>query len=140
MANRDDHIYVAGIVDGEGCIGMDKHRNWSTFTPYVMVGNTDPTLIEWLLDTFGGTCYVIQQRKNWKPSFRWELTGYAFIPFLQTIRPYLKLKGRQADLILAFWNIHEKWDVISGRKAPQGYVKEAIAVKEALTILNKKGN
>ena len=140
MATRDDLIYTAGIIDGEGSIGMDKHRHWSTFTPRVSVGNTDPTLIDWLLDTFGGKVEIAQQNKRWKISFRWELNGYASVPFIKEIRPYLKLKGRQADLILAFWNIHEKWDVISGRKAPQGYVKEAIAVKEALTILNKRGN
>ena len=140
MATRDDLIYTAGIVDGEGCIGMDKHRNWSTFTPYVSVGNTDPTLIDWLLETFGGTVQIFQQNKRWKIAFRWELTGYASIPFIKAVRPYLKLKGKQADLILAFWNIHEKWDVKSGRKSPQGYAKEATVIKEALAILNKKGN
>ena len=110
MATRDDLIYVAGIIDGEGCIGMDKHRHWSTFTPRVSVGNTDPTLIDWLLNTFDGKVEIAQQNKRWKISFRWELNGYASIPFIKEIRPYLKLKGRQVDLILAFWNMgcHER--------------------------------
>ncbi len=140
MATRDDLIYTAGIVDGEGCIGMDKHRNWSTFTPYVMIGNTDPTLIDWLVDTFGGKVQIVQQNKRWKIAYRWELTGFASLPFVRAIRPYLKLKARQADLILAFYNIHAKWGVKSGAKAPRGYAKEATVIKEALTILNKRGN
>lgn len=74
MASRDDIIYMAAIVDGEGCIGLDVSHQWNTFTPYIMVGNTDPILPDWLTTTFGGRVDVSQQNPRWKPNYKWRLT------------------------------------------------------------------
>lgn len=95
------HAYVAGLIDGEGCVHLDTPRG--TYRARVSVGMTEPAreLLEDLRTDWGGTIY--QQRPatdRWAAAYTWHVTGQRAVAVLITIRPHLRLKGGQADLVL----------------------------------------
>ena len=91
--------YVAGIVDGEGCIMI--HSNCVR----VSVKNTNEWLVRFLKMNFGG-CLVYQKHSggnlNSKPIWAWQMDAKKACEFLQLILPYLQLKRPQAELALSF--------------------------------------
>ena len=104
---RTDLAYVAGIVDGEGCIDI-HHRTrpghkYTEFTLRVAVTSTDLWLLQMLKMGFGG---AIQERKRYslhrKPCWNWVITRKQAGEFLELILPYLHLKKPQAELGIKF--------------------------------------
>lgn len=100
--------YLAGIIDGEGCINMATARRNSGKTDTfarVAVEMTDPQVIEWLANLFGG--YVIRARDRGvgrKPTYRWQLTKSAdILSFCRMIEPHLKVKGPQARKVIELY-------------------------------------
>ena len=90
--------YVAGIVDGEGCISVAKRGPY--ITPTVQVANTDIGLLEIFYNQFGGNIDRNREsRPNRKPCHCWRLAGRAAKTFVQQIRPWLLIKGPQANII-----------------------------------------
>jgi hypothetical protein len=99
--------YAAGIVDGEGCVAIDRYSNKDLpsycYRLKVRVGNTSIDLIEWLKNTFGGNVKTIKPRsKNNKRAWEWYLAGEPAAKFIKLVRPYLLIKKQQADLAIAF--------------------------------------
>lgn len=95
-----ERAYVAGLIDGEGCIGIVKDRK-GYFYPRVDVGMAEPgrPLLNALHAHFGGS--MSQNRPDtakWSASFRWSLQGKTASDFCRCIAPLLKLKGAQARL------------------------------------------
>ncbi len=95
MPTNEDIIYLAGIIDGEGCIRCNNSSR-------LHVTNTSKILIDWLYETFGG--YVWSENKSYipnaKPRFIWEVSANKLIPILRQVAPYLKIKKEQAYLVL----------------------------------------
>jgi hypothetical protein len=98
--------YIAGIVDGEGTIIISKTTKKRygliapTYVAWLRVGNTNERLIRFLDGTFKGS--VITRRlpnPRHKRCYVWQLTGVRARDVLRLIRPYLVLKGQQADLV-----------------------------------------
>ncbi len=102
--------YIAGIVDGEGCIGiyhrLDTKGNRS-YQLCVQVGNTDKALIEWLHKSFGAYMYEhkhysCEKIKRKLPSFVWTIVGNQALSFLEIVHPYLRIKKEQAEIAIGF--------------------------------------
>lgn len=94
---KTDLAYAAGIIDGEGCINIDKdHRGH--YRLHVIVCTTDEWLVIWLKLGFGGCAWAVRKRRQW----RWEICYRKGAAFLQLILPYLQLKGAQAELAIRF--------------------------------------
>lgn len=135
--------YAAGLIDGEGCVHLDVPRR-TTYRARVSVGMSQPALglLTDLQDEWGGTLY--QQRKateRWAAAWTWHLTGEPAVRLLVSVRPWLRLKGRQADLALEVESIRSAL-----AKRPNGqclWTPEARAQCEALKqemhALNAKG-
>jgi hypothetical protein len=102
--------YAAGIIDGEGCIGIfvnarqHAHRN-PLYYASVEVGNTDFGLVTWLKETFGGSVRAIRSTRspNNKPAWVWRLHCRKAAIFLSQIAPFLLVKREQAALIFEFY-------------------------------------
>lgn len=101
--------YIAGIIDGEGYLGIQKQtgKKYSDGIKYeacIKVGMTDQKLITWLQISFGGNIHHrIGTGKN-KDSFTWTLRGNRKIkPFLDKVYPYLRIKREQADVIRRYF-------------------------------------
>lgn len=104
-----EKAYIAGIVDGEGCISITRRKikskrsnNWFYQTQVIVV-NTDKRLIDFLVSLYGG--FVTSPRREkagHKPIYRWVITGNDMRQLLEDTLDYLILKREQARLALSF--------------------------------------
>ena len=129
--------YIAGFVDGEGCIQFSRCRK--RVFPRVLVVNTDREVLEALQDQFGGRITPLWGRKeNWKPCWQWQITWSRAVRFLVGITPWLRLKLPQAQTVFA-WNAIK---IGPGRKRAAEIAEhdEAVALLvQRMTWLNTRG-
>ena len=107
--------YIAGIIDGEGCItarndpGIRDGRKW---WGYVAITNTDPRMLLWIQQRVGGV--INDQRndrtiaKNGKPHKRCYTLRFPMRQaerLLLVIGPLLVVKRDQAELFCAFLSL-----------------------------------
>lgn len=96
----EDLAYLAGIIDGEGTIGIYYHKGRNSYRVKIYVVNTYKPLIDWLGSVFGGFVYKRNHTK-WKTRYEWHL-GENAMELLKSLIPYLKIKKDQAILALGF--------------------------------------
>lgn len=97
--------YMAGLIDGEGCIDMQvgynkkvKHHYCRPRLRMTLTGQLGKEVIENCVLNFGGY-YEFRDRgnDNWLPAHTWALTGSVPLrSFLQNINNHLVLKKEQA--------------------------------------------
>lgn len=122
--------YVAGLLDGEGCLDFGEHYQRSTLKrgerknctvrlmPRVRVTLTEPgfEVIECLVNNFGG--YVEdrpgQPDKGWTASKTWALHGRKIRGLLQNVANHLIIKRSQAQFLI--WYI----DHLLGKRLSDG--------------------
>lgn len=101
--------YMAGILDGEGCLTIGDHsgnrKNGDKhFQVIIAVSSTDKVLVDWLYDTFGG--YRGEYSRNQTPKsslrkvYRWQCSGDRLLHICQITLPYLVIKKRQAEILI----------------------------------------
>lgn len=101
-----DLAYTAGIMDGEGSIGIARHKSKSCKRGYtlelcVQVTSSDEWLCTWLKFAFGSSLsHSVNNAGN--PMWHWILGARKASDFLKLILPYLKLKRPQAELAILF--------------------------------------
>jgi hypothetical protein len=104
--------YVAGLVDGEGCISK-VHNSWR-----VQIYNTNPKIVEFVKINFGGSsCQRIRSDQNpkYKPEHTWYASSAIDVEkFLTQIVPYLVIKQAKAQQA-----------IIDSKKA-QGFFEEEV--------------
>ena len=103
--------YLAGIVEGEGTIGIekgkiDKYRKNHKYILRLQVVNTDKRLLNWLKENYGGTVDIKSEAKeNWRRVYQWRLGSKRAYTLLKCMRPYLVFKKEQADLAIEFYQM-----------------------------------
>lgn len=102
-----DLAYIAGIVDGEGTIRIVPTRRGGAGTPVyhvpaLTITNTDLRLFEWLFTQVGCRIYKKSGREieTNRFGYEWRVFGKNAAALIQAIRPYLKVRTGQADLVL----------------------------------------
>ena len=104
MPTAEELAYIAGFVDGEGCIGIHQWKKGSFINRSIRVilTNTDPSVLRWIQDVYGGSLRCTNPVKNW--NIRWELclSSRKASAFLVDIQPYLRMKNKQAEMCLLF--------------------------------------
>lgn len=148
MLGRKEKIaYFAGIMDGEGTIGIYKrkpnhksgHKNF-IYRIEIRVTNTDVRLIEWLKTNFGGGIYpCTRQRANHKKAWEWRCGIGIGIKLLKETMPYLLLKKEQAHLAIKF---QEKCTLVHFRRElgiPLDNLKKREEIYLRMKELNKRG-
>jgi len=99
--------YTAGIMDGEGYLGITCHAYYNAvrYVPRMSITNTDFDLIQWLMDNFGGT-YSVNRKNASKYCYMWHIFETdKLCEFLEDIKPFVKLKHRQLELLLYFFSL-----------------------------------
>lgn len=92
--------YIAGIVDGEGSIGIMHKIHSHTlaeYSPFITISNKDIELITWLKDKLPGQAYWHSSCCNFMVT---RLTNVELI--LRLIMPFLIVKRKRADVVLRF--------------------------------------
>lgn len=104
-----DAAYIAGIVDGEGCVTLSKltdatMRDGHSYRPCVMISNTNRVLMQYLTAIVG--VGRVNKRKpsspNSKISYVWVCWSKQATSLLYQLLPFLVLKKKQAELLLDF--------------------------------------
>lgn len=101
--------YIAGLVDGEGCIDArfyknKKMNNSITITPRIRITLAEGSkfVLEMLKVNHGGWLHFRDSGSSkWQNSYTWQLQGPKIRPFLQNIVNHMYLKKEQARL--AIW-------------------------------------
>jgi hypothetical protein len=105
---RDKLAYLAGIIDGEGTISLQRFGSLilrpAHIYPRITISNTDMGLINWLCDNFGGkyrkqAIGLLGRKQCWS----WSIQGQGAVNLLVMVLPWLLIKPTQAWLCLEFW-------------------------------------
>ncbi len=137
--------YLAGFIDGEGCIRIDKSvwKDKSRSTCYkvqVVIGHTCLEPLASIQKQFGGSLRAIKrQKKEWKDAYMLQLTGQNARVLLNKIAPHVIVKKEQLELAQKFGS-----SITRGIPAPGKRIsKEELELRECfyqeMKKLNSKG-
>ena len=102
--NKIDLSYIAGIMDGEGYIGIVRQREYRrrkhcfTYSPRILIRMCDKEAIDFISKRFTG---FFSNKEGIQNGFGIG-SGLESFRFLKAIIPYLKIKRKQAEIILKF--------------------------------------
>jgi len=109
---REELIYLAGLFDGEGTIGINSgySKKWIKgqtdmgFAPYIRIGMNDEKSIRGVADFFKvGHYYPEKSYKGYRAMHRWACRKQADLKtVLLMLEPFLRLKKPQCNLALRF--------------------------------------
>lgn len=106
MSDKAKFGYLAGILDGEGCItvGAGQKNTCVNYNSILVVQNTSKPLIDWLQQKFGGSVYLSKKSTaKTKEAYMWRVLKKKDIEILLLATlPYLVVKREQAKLLLEF--------------------------------------
>lgn len=132
----EDIIYMAGLFDGEGCVGIylrnirDLRRPGTSskqYMMYVQLVTTYEPVSKWIVETFsGGTSRggdKVTSNPKHATSWRWKTNSRHARWFLELIVPYLKIKKEQALVAIEFQKHVEGYDYRRYRKQHRGGLK-----------------
>lgn len=129
---ESDLHYFAGFVDADGYLGVC--RNGGYLSPTVQATSVDSEHIELLHSIFGGNVYTAKPRSNkHRPANHLYWRGAAAIEIATELHPYLRLKKRQAELLILY-PITKPFETLS-----IDLIKTQGRIYDLLRILNKKG-
>ena len=63
QVKSEDLAYIAGIIDGEGYIGITKRirrGKYREYTVRISIGQTDGATLDWIKDNFGGGVFTVK--------------------------------------------------------------------------------
>lgn len=103
--NRDDIIYLAGLIDGDGCFFISKRKQPTTngYASYMMklqVHCIEKSLIDWIVITFGGILTVNNKSDKRRTLYGAEFTGNRLTTLCELLIPFLRLKKSHAENML----------------------------------------
>lgn len=127
--------YLAGFFDGEGSVGIYGSTRYNLRVCINQVVNSDSTvLFDELVKNFGGALYYPKRtRLHHKQAVSWTAYGEAAMPFLIAIRPYLRLKMRQVDIVTAWQSAYPS---NRGTRDPTRALQRKIDAEKAIMELS----
>lgn len=97
-----DAAWAAGFIDGEGYLGI-VYNTRGEFYAVLTVSNVAYEPIARLKELFGGDVRAITPKSaRAMPNWRYKAASDRLEEILTRIRPYLLVKGDQADALLEF--------------------------------------
>lgn len=134
--------YIAGLVDGEGCITISINRKYSenrfSIQPSVTITNCDKPLLNSVVEELGyGSIKDKTKHKGWKDSYSLVIPVNKICTFINLIRPYLRLKLGQAEKILEYFNYHTP---IGSKNIPEDVWQNRLRVAHEIQYMNRRGN
>ncbi len=136
--------YVAGLIDGEGCISIAKYRQQRNFSVRVEIGMSSKAmlLLKWVQEVYGGAIRLTRKKsEKWDAAYTWGVYGQKGSAFLRVIGPLLKLKQQNAKVAL---QLQAMIDRLPKRRNGNGKwsqeaSKQGLKAWECMKELNQKG-
>ncbi len=109
--------YFAGCIDCDGSIGIKKSTyamrvrgdaGQPVFSERVLFAQVKPEITHLLKEHFGGS-YGIQKADtpNSHPIYKWSATDKQAVACIKAILPYLRIKRKQAEILLELRKLKE---------------------------------
>jgi hypothetical protein len=106
MTDNEKLCYLAGIIDGDGCISIGKNimqgRPHPIYNLVLLITSTNKDLIDFLYGNYGGIITGQPSRGNSKPYFILQLLSNNAIRILLAVKDKLIVRKQQAELALKF--------------------------------------
>jgi hypothetical protein len=105
--SEEDFIYLAGMIDSEGCFRVSKRFRKPTniwiYNTCLEIGNTRIGILKWLYERFGGSLTYIHSRGiNKKNSITWSCHSQILYPILFKVVKYLINKKEVCNELIKF--------------------------------------
>ena len=132
--------YIAGFVDGEGCISVYRRSNGITYVPSLSISNTNLEVLQYINGLLGGVGYFIEMKSHnpkWKTAWKLRFDSKKCGEVLKPLLPYVRVKHQQMEMALILI------DFQSGKNGQQVLESAASAKKtlyDAIKKLNTRGN
>ena len=130
--NNTELAYLAGFLDGEGCIHIVSTKGQAGFKNLryrlrIHITNTDKGVMDWLKQ-FGFYIRELKKlKKHWKQCWRADLCDTKARLLLEQLLPYLIVKKDETLLAIEFQTHKEKVGTSNGSK---GMSEEEIEYRE----------
>ena len=103
-----DIAYIAGLVDGEGYLGIKKtkaykcqDRKTNGYHARIQIRMVDEAAIKFIAENLGGWYYKEKPNaKNGRPLFCYQSSDKSAEIILKTLLPYLRVKKESAKTVL----------------------------------------
>lgn len=92
--------YAAGLIDGEGCIGIYPNSHNGNYQLRLSVEMTDKAGLLCLYSLFGGKWYFKKANKPRKARYIWMIFNRSAAQACEKLLPYLKIKNKNVKIIL----------------------------------------
>ncbi len=107
MRKNELIAYLAGLVDGEGYVGIKKQKPRpdtinALYHERIQIRMVEEKAIKLFKQTFGGNYYRETDHSKYskKPLYCYQATDRLAAKIIKILLPYLLIKNRQAKLIL----------------------------------------
>jgi hypothetical protein len=97
--------YVAGLLDGEGCLCIykrgDKNSVGRNFRGEISMGMTKRRAIDGLKETYGGhISNHLAQKTTWSDQFHWKLADPGkMLRLIEEVKPFMLIKHEQLIIL-----------------------------------------
>ena len=106
---KTDIAYIAGIIDGEGYIGIKKQKVYKCtkrqtpgYSERIQIRMVDEPAICFISESLGGWYYKEKpSAKNGKPLFCFQASDTSAVRIIKTVLPFLRIKKQSALTLLA---------------------------------------
>ena len=142
---KEEICYIAGIVDGEGCVRIGQSNKRRGFNLSLVITNTCEELINWLAEKLEGAHIYTQKpvKSHHKTHYEVKWFGEVAKRILEMLSPYLIIK-REITIVALTFPVGVKGCVSGVAKKEGNMFKKDKIQQSACYIqakrLNKKGN
>jgi len=136
------HAYMAGLIDGEGCISIYRFPSTSrikrnTYNMILRIGNTSKDMIDWINNNYEGSIHKQKRDEGYKDSFLWSTGAKSAEKILRKTKRYMVSKKGHVKIALQFR------ETFRNGNCRNGYNKEDEIIREycyqSMKILNHRG-
>ena len=122
--------YLAGLIDGEGCINLRITRKRLSPRLIIVLSEPGAFILDYIQNTYGGNIYKRESHNpQWQDAYSWELTGWSKVCYvLRQLKNFLHIKRNQAELILKLENL------VRGKNLTEDVIEVA---KQELKLMKK---
>lgn len=138
-----EYAWAAGFIDADGTITLKRciRKGRIVYQPYITVAQSDNAnhleSLDVLKRLFGGSISHLTTKPPRAPVHQWVLASQAVVKCLEKIRPFLKIKYTQADLLLKYYKESPKRDSYY-RIPEEEHLRRGLLFDE-MRLLNFKG-
>jgi len=116
--------WVAGIVDGEGWVGMNggfgRSRANGGHSPAIRVTNTEMEIVQGIMSVVGlGRIYYRSRDKKhpeWKSAYEWRVTGASALQVMCDILPMMRSPTKISAIKVLFCYYIGYWSSAKARR------------------------